>query len=148
MSGRSDREDAPPWAGDEATELALASLDLALPPMTPPPGLLARVEAAVAAVAPPAIVVQALATGRWRTVAPGVRMKRVWEHAFLLQCDPGAVAPDHEHPTFEHAIVVSGDLVTEMGTFGPGDYHGVPAGARHQPWTSRTGCVVLVQYAA
>lgn len=131
---------------DEAAELALASLDLAAPAMAPPAGLLARVEAAIDADAP--FVAQRLDGGRWRTLGPGVQMKRVWERAFLLKCEPGAVVPDHDHPSFEHALVVSGDLISEMGVFGPGDYHGVPAGAKHRPWTTKAGCVVLVQYAA
>lgn len=138
-----------PWFVSEAADQALASLDLAAPPVTPPEGLWGRIAEALA----PAdsrlpVVVQLLPGGRWRTLGPGVRMKRLWERTYLLQCEPGAVVPDHDHPSFEHALVVSGDLVSEFGTFGPGDYHGTPKGSEHAAWTTRSGCVVMVQYAA
>jgi anti-sigma factor ChrR (cupin superfamily) len=139
-----------PWFIDEATDHALADLTLALPAMDPPADLLGKIEARIAKEAVPAagVLVELAAAGRWRRIAPGVSMKSLWPRAFLLRCEPGAVAPDHEHPSVEHAVVILGDLVSEHGTFGPGDYHQTPAGARHQPWTTRTGCVVLVQYAA
>lgn len=133
----------------DAAEEALSALALAAEPMTPPQDLWAKIAGTLAAPdSRTPVVVQLLPGGRWRRLAPGVRMKRLYERAYILQCEPGAVVPDHEHPSFEHAVVISGDLVSEFGTFGPGDYHGVPEGSNHAAWTTRGGCVVMVQYAA
>jgi anti-sigma factor ChrR (cupin superfamily) len=129
----------------DAAEHALATLGLAAPPMAPPTGLWARIEAAIA----PLVAVERFAEGRWRDLAPGVRYKRLWSsRTLLLQCQPDAFVPEHEHASYEHAVVLSGDLVSDQGTFHAGDYHGLPQGMIHKPWTSRTGCLVLIQYAA
>ncbi len=142
----------PAWTDPDASDLALASLDLAQAPVEPPPGLWAAIEARLAAepaALASALVAERLTEGRWRQLAPGVRYKRMWSsRTLLLECEPGAVVPDHEHPTYEHALVLSGDLISDLGVFHAGDYHGVPAKGRHSPWTTKTGCRVLVQYAA
>jgi anti-sigma factor ChrR (cupin superfamily) len=126
-------------------ERALASLDLAMPPVAPPAGLWARIDAALEG---PAVSIQRFAEGRWRKMAPGVRAKRVWADTLLIECQPGASIPDHPHKSFEHAVVLSGDLVSDRATYLAGDYHGTPEGGSHEVWTTRTGCLVLVQYAA
>ena len=139
------------WFIDEEADQALASIDLALPPAEPPERLWARIARDMAAPGERAsdLVVSRFGEGRWRRIAPGVRMKRLWNsRTILLDCEPGAVVPPHEHRSFEHALVLSGDLVSDEGTFGPGDYHGLPKAALHEGWTTRTGCVVLVQYDA
>jgi anti-sigma factor ChrR (cupin superfamily) len=74
-------------------------------------------------------------------------MKRLWNAStYLLRCEPGATVPHHEHKSFEHGVVISGDLVSDTGSYGPGDYHGTPAGGHHDVWRTRGGCVVLIQY--
>jgi anti-sigma factor ChrR (cupin superfamily) len=143
MSG--ERE---PWFVDEATDQFLAGLDLAMPEKAPPAGLWARIRADLAS-EPPANVELRLDEGRWRDYAPGVKYKRVWgRNAVLLRCEPEAVVPAHEHRSFEHTLVVSGDLIIDAKTYGPGDYLGTPAGGTHPNWTTKMGCVVLVQYEA
>jgi hypothetical protein len=139
------------WPAEAPVAEAMASLDLAAPPVAPPARLWARIDAALGReeAAGKGVAVSRLAEGRWRQIAPGVQMKRMWDkRTMLLRCEAGAFVPDHEHRTMEHALVLSGDLVSEFGTFHAGDYHGIPAGGTHNSWTTRTGCVVLVQYAA
>jgi anti-sigma factor ChrR (cupin superfamily) len=145
------RSKATPWREPDAEELALAAFDVAASDEAPPPaGLWAKIDARLAAEASAGdLKAERFDDGRWRSYAPGIRYKRLWSsRTLLLDCEPGAVIPDHDHPQFEHAIVLSGDLVSELGVFHAGDYHGVPQGGRHQPWTTRTGCRILIQYAA
>jgi anti-sigma factor ChrR (cupin superfamily) len=150
-AGRPPKGDEDLWPADAAGQEAMASIDLAVAPVDPPPGLWARIEQALGLEEAQAtgVEVSRIGEGKWREIAPGVQMKRMWDKkTVLLRCAPGAFIPDHEHPSFEHALVLSGDLISEFGTFHEGDYHGVPAGGTHQAWTTRTGCLVLVQYAA
>jgi anti-sigma factor ChrR (cupin superfamily) len=141
------------WVEPTAEERALASLDMAMPPAPPPDGLWAKIEQALAAL-PPGLVeagpdLERFAQGPWRRAYPGVRMKRLWgRHMFLLDCEPGSVVPEHKHRQFEHTLILSGDVTTQDGEFGPGDYFGMAAGTVHAPWSTRGGCRVLIQYEA
>ena len=137
-----------PWFVDEETDQYLASLDLAMPAGEPPDALWSRIAGSLVGEAEGRVDVR-LNEGRWREFAPGVEYKRLWNrNTVLLRCRPGAWVPPHEHRTFEHTVVVSGDLVIDDQVFGPGDYQGTPAGGTHPNWTTRTGCVVLVHYEA
>ena len=141
------------WAEPTAEERALASLDMAMPPLQPLAGLWARIQETLPAAAPPISVagmeIELYAAGAWRRLAPGVRMKRLWgKRTFLIECEPGAVVPGHRHRTFEHSLILSGDVTSAEGDYGPGDYQGMPAGSRHGDWSTRGGCRVLIQYDA
>jgi anti-sigma factor ChrR (cupin superfamily) len=141
------------WVEPTPADQAMASLDLAMPPVTPPAGLWARIEEKLSAVQPialpPGLDIERWAQGPWRKAYPGVRMKRLWgKHMFLLDCEPGAVVPEHKHSQFEHTLILSGDVTTEEGRFGAGDYFAMPAGTVHKPWSTEGGCRVLIQYAA
>ncbi|HEY2356458.1 MAG TPA: cupin domain-containing protein [Phenylobacterium sp.] len=153
---RKPASDADAWIEPTASELAMASLDMAMPASDPPAGLWARIEADLAA-APqsrqpvqPAEAAQAVERyegGVWRTLAPGVRMKRLWgKRTLLFECEPGAVVPPHRHRTFEHSLILSGDVTSDDGDFQAGDYMGMAAGSMHGAWTTRAGCRVLIQY--
>jgi anti-sigma factor ChrR (cupin superfamily) len=134
-------EDQAPWFVDEETDQFLAGLDLAMPAGEPPPGLWARIAGGMEGAE------SRLADGPWRAFAPGIRLKPLWTaQTFLLECEPGAVVPDHEHRSFEHVVVVSGDLRVDATTYGPGDYLGTPKGGDHPNWSTAKGCVVLVHY--
>ena len=140
------------WIEPTAADHVMASLDLAMPPVAPPAGLWARIERSLGAGRPntaPVVDLERFAQGSWRKAYPGVRMKRLWgRHMFLLDCEPGATVPQHEHGMLEHTLILSGDVVTDDGDFGPGDYFAMPAGSVHQPWSTRGGCRVLIQYDA
>jgi len=141
MSGSSDQV---PWFVDEEVDQVLADLDLTLPAGDPPARLWTRIARDLEGVDGPR-----LEDGPWREFAPGVDYKRLWDrNTILMRCKPGAWVPEHEHRTYEHTLVVSGDLTIADQTYGPGDYLGTPAGGTHPRWTTKAGCVVLVQYAA
>jgi len=139
MSGESDQA---PWFVDEETDGFLAGLDLAMPAGEAPARLWNRIARDLEGVDG-----KRLNEGDWREYAPGVEWKRMWDRrTLLLRCRPGSVVPDHEHRAYEHTLVISGDLRIEGLALGPGDYFGTPAGGTHPEWTTRKGCVVLVQY--
>lgn len=145
MSGKKNQ---PPWFMDEETDQLLAGLDLAMPAQEPPAKLWARIAGSMEGL-DIANVGERLGEGRWRDYAPGIRFKRLWTRdTYLLVCTPGSVVPDHEHKTFEHTVVISGDLIIDGAAFGPGDYLGTPKGGSHPDWSTRTGCIVLVHYDA
>jgi ChrR Cupin-like domain len=146
-------EDADLFDADPA-EQALASLSLAAPPVEPPPGLWAKIaqeigeqeigqETAPASRFPEGIAVGRLAEGKWRKLAPGVEIKPLWgKRTFLIRCEPGATVPRHRHRSFEHTLILSGDI---EGRHGQGDYLGNPEGW-HDSWSTRGGSLVFVQY--
>jgi len=151
MTGKPVANDA--WMEPTTEERALASLDMAMPAASPPDGLWAKIERSLAAVQPIAVSadldIERFAAGPWRKVVPGVRMKRLWgKHMFLLDCEPGATVPAHEHGMFEHTLILSGDVQADDGEYGPGDYFAMPAGSDHAAWSTRAGCRVLIQYEA
>ena len=141
---------ADPRIESASDDPAAPSLDGAA--ATPPASLWARIEERLAAAELTSVSTLALARfgeGRWRQLAPGVRMKKLWgAHTMLIECEPGAVVPAHRHRTFEHSLILSGDVTGDEGDYGPGDYQGMPAGSQHGAWSTRTGCRVLVQYDA
>ncbi len=70
------------------------------------------------------------------------------KRTLLIDCDPGAVVAAHLHRAFEHTLILSGDVTSADGDYGPGDYQGMPAGSEHIAWSTRGGCRVLIQYDA
>ena len=142
------KRDRAHWFIDEETDQFLAGLDLAMPTEDPPGRLWSRIAASMEG-ADLANIELRLPEGRWRDYAPGIRFKRLWTRdTYLLECEPGTVVPDHEHPSFEHTVVVSGDLTIDGVVYGPGDYVGTPKGGTHPNWTTKAGCIVLVHFEA
>jgi anti-sigma factor ChrR (cupin superfamily) len=143
---------AAPWIASASGARTPESPDMAAPAVTPPADLWARIErrlaaAELATVATPAV--ERVEEGRWRDLAPGVRIKPLWGgRTVLIACEPGAVVPAHRHRTFEHSLILSGDVTGDDGEYSAGDYQAMPAGSRHGAWSTRTGCRVLVQYDA
>jgi anti-sigma factor ChrR (cupin superfamily) len=140
------------WFEPTSEERALASLDMAMPPVTPPASLWARIEERLAAaelISVAGLALERFEEGRWRKLAPGVRMKKLWgERTLLIECEAGAVVPAHRHRSFEHSLILSGDVTSDEGDYSAGDYHGMPAGSQHGAWSTRAGCRVLIQYDA
>lgn len=137
---------------EAALEDRLAPLAMAFPESPARPGLWERIEAAVDAAdsgpdddSQPAIVVRR--DDGWRQYTRDVQIKQLWdEDTFLLRCAPGGVLPAHDHPRFEHCIILEGDMIVGGETYLSGDYHGVPAHIAHKEITSRTGLLMLVRY--
>jgi anti-sigma factor ChrR (cupin superfamily) len=92
--------------------------------------------------------------GRWSTLAPGARMKRLSKDLVrktvtcLLELEPNALAPAHDHEGTEDTFVVRGSC--RIGALGlaAGDFHHVEAGAHHgDVVASGDGCVLLITFA-
>ena len=103
MSRRAPSNAEHAWSDPTPMERALATLDMAMPAAEPPPGLWAAIERGLAAGAPISVAgldIERYAAGAWRTLAPGVRIKRLWgKRTFLVECEAGAVVPPHRHRT-------------------------------------------------
>jgi anti-sigma factor ChrR (cupin superfamily) len=104
---------------------------------------------------PPALAaLPGLIQGGWRALAfapfrPGIAIHRLYGDgrsgpaAALLRYDPGAAAPLHEHPGFEHVLVLAGSQADERGRYEAGTLAINPPGSRHRVW-SEPGCVALL----
>jgi anti-sigma factor ChrR (cupin superfamily) len=87
--------------------------------------------------------------GRWSTLAPGARMKVLTKEAgrmtFLVDLDPHAMVPAHDHDGAEDSYVIRGSC--HIGALGlsAGDFHHVEATAHHgDVVASAEGCLLLL----
>ena len=130
--------------------------------------LLDRVAAhAIAPVAPPAparaAVMQAIRNvpgahesrtmraeeGNWKTLAPGARMKMLSKEAqrmtFLIELEPNATVPEHDHDGGEDSYVVRGSCRIGALSLNTGDFHHADATAHHgDVVASADGCLLLL----
>lgn len=129
-------------------EAMLAPLAGAAGDVEPPPGLKARIVAALLASFESrhdGKLVFPFALGNWRGIFPGVEMKRLWTKGpKLMRCAPESVIPAHDHHEHEHLVVLSGDFLLEGRQFGIGDHLSSPPGSRHDAATTQTGCILLL----
>jgi anti-sigma factor ChrR (cupin superfamily) len=85
----------------------------------------------------------------WQPYLPGIEIHRIYgdeqsgPSAILLRYQPGARAPRHMHPGYEHIYVLSGEQADERGVYGVGTFVVNAPGSRHDV-RSDPGCVVLV----
>jgi quercetin dioxygenase-like cupin family protein len=129
-------------------ETALAPLAVLAPPAAPPADLLERIEERIDARRRKKMASLTLrdGEGEWIAMAPGIRMKILHQNlelrrqTILLEAEPGAVYPPHDHPQDEECYMISGDLVIGDEVLHAGDYQVAPAGSRHPMLTTRTGC--------
>ena len=89
--------------------------------------------------------------GEWQpTPVPGLRVKLLsisrdlGHRTILAELAPGTAFPAHDHHGSEDLMVLSGDLITEGRTLGPGDFLHSAAGTHHTPLVSPNGCVALI----
>ena len=80
----------------------------------------------------------------------GVRMKPLFgEGAMLnlLEFEPGAIVPMHDHPPEQLGIVLDGELAMTIGgedhVLAPGDAYQIPAGVAHDARALGAACRVL-----
>ena len=129
-------------------EAMLAPLAGVAGSMIPPPGMKARVMAAIICsddFRRDGKLSFQFSSGNWRNVFPGVDMKRLWAKGpKLMRCAPESVIPAHDHPEHEHLVVLSGDFLLEGQRFSIGDHLSSPPGSRHDIGTTRTGCILLL----
>ena len=93
------------------------------------------------------------ATAEW-TAMPGVEGIRIrvlsinesqGYRVLQAELDPGAVFPAHHHGAGpEDLFVLSGDLLTEGRTLGPGDHFHAEPGTDHRRLVSPNGCQAIV----
>jgi anti-sigma factor ChrR (cupin superfamily) len=87
--------------------------------------------------------------GGWHERAPGVRSLTLYrsaqhpDHIRLTELAPGAEPPALELPDGEEILVLSGELVDELGTHPAQTWLRYPPGARHTP-RSPNGCRLYV----
>lgn len=89
--------------------------------------------------------------GRWVTVAPGVRTKKLSKDArrgtmtLLLELEPLALAPAHDHEGGEDSYVIRGSCRIGAIALNAGDFHHVDPGAHHgDVVASEEGCLLLL----
>ncbi len=89
--------------------------------------------------------------GRWRTLAPGVRSKKLAVDrnrktlTCLLELEPQAILPAHDHEGSEDSYVVRGSCRIGAVALYAGDFHHVDAGAHHgDVVASEEGCLLIL----
>jgi anti-sigma factor ChrR (cupin superfamily) len=132
----------------------------AIDPVPPPAAIRARIMDAVRATpqldssvpsAEESVTVRA-DEGTWKVRGPGARMKRLTKDArrvvFLLDLDPNAVLPAHDHDAGEDSYVIRGSChIGGLGLFA-GDFHHSDAGSHHgDVVASAEGCLLMITVA-
>ena len=88
--------------------------------------------------------------GRWKTVVPGVDMKRLSRDqkrgtvTVLLRFQPGATLAAHDHKGNEQTYVIEGSCYIGSVGLQQGDFHTVEAGEHHGTVVSKEGCTLLL----
>lgn len=91
--------------------------------------------------------------GEWIALAPGVRCKELerfpalgrW--TILVEAEPGARFPPHEHSDDEELYMISGDLSIGEEELEPGDFRFSRKGSVHREHRTRNGCRCIVSQA-
>lgn len=91
------------------------------------------------------------AEGRWFPLGDGARTKKLAFNAerntvtFLLEMEPHALVPAHDHRGFEDTYVVRGSCHIGAVSLATGDFHHVEAGAHHgDVLASGDGCTLII----
>jgi anti-sigma factor ChrR (cupin superfamily) len=133
-------------------ELALVPLAAHAGALAPPADLLDKIEARIDARAKLETMSRTLRAheGEWMALAPGVRIKELHRNAalgrwtILVDAEPGATFPSHEHAQDEEIFMISGDLAFADVELGPGDFHFSPKGSLHAAHHTRAGCRCII----
>ena len=152
MSDTLNREDL-----DVLDRIAAAAIE----PVPPPPAVRAKVLDAVRATrqldvsvpSPEESVTIRAAEGTWKPVGPGARMKRLTKDAhrvvFLLDLEPNAILPAHDHEAGEDSYVIRGSCCIGGVGLAEGDFHHSDGGSHHgDVVASADGCLLLITLAA
>ena len=89
--------------------------------------------------------------GNWRSCAPGVRTKKLSKDVarntltMLLDLDPGAILPAHDHDGGEDSYVIRGSCRIGAVALYAGDFQHVDQGAHHgDVIASDEGCLLML----
>ena len=132
----------------------VAALPLAAPSLTPPAALKTRLFERIGARQPAAgakhaadLTVVRANEGEWRTVSPGVDIRRLYKkNTMLVRMAPNSWLAEHEHSMAEQCLVLEGTVSSDGVTVGVGDFTYMPAGSHHDPLYSADGCLLLIAY--
>ncbi|HLJ46073.1 MAG TPA: cupin domain-containing protein [Bryobacteraceae bacterium] len=131
----------------------VAALPLAAPAITPPATLKTRLferigaKPPVAAAKPADLTVVRANEGEWRTVSPGVDIRRLYKkNTMLVRMAPNSWLAEHDHSMAEQCLVLEGTVSSDGVTVGAGDFTYMPAGSHHDPLYSTDGCLLLIAY--
>ncbi|MGC8475971.1 MAG: ChrR family anti-sigma-E factor [Acetobacteraceae bacterium] len=100
---------------------------------------LARLDTARPEPPPPRFDLAALASGRWRRVAPGIAIMALLprdatdSRLDLIRVAPGRALLEHGHTGAETTCVLTGAFADGAGTYGPGDCVETDPALAHQP---------------
>ena len=87
----------------------------------------------------------------WQPFREGVEIYRLYgdgvkgSTAVLLRYQAGSKVPLHEHPGYEHLLILAGSQEDERGSYEAGTLIINPPGTRHRV-VSSAGCIVLAIY--
>lgn len=119
-------------------------------PVDPPTSVKARLMSLVRDIPQNSRTVRA-GEGRWSNFeAPGVKVKLLTvdeEHetaTMLMEFEPGAVCPAHDHQGSEQSFVLRGSCRIGGIYLQQGDFHHAERGSRHGDVVSDEGCVLLL----
>ncbi|MBM3625109.1 MAG: cupin domain-containing protein, partial [Alphaproteobacteria bacterium] len=133
-------------------EEALAPLAIYAGDVAPPPDLFEKIDARIDAREKLETMSRTLRAneGEWIALGPGVRVKELHRNVvlnrwtILVDAEPGAVFPEHEHAQDEEIFMISGDLAFGDVELGPGDFHFSPKGSLHAAHRTRAGCRCII----
>jgi len=133
-------------------EVALSPIATQTGAIEPPAGLLGKIEARIDARTKLERMSRTLRAneGEWIVLAPGVRFKELHRNAsldrwtILVDAEPGATFPSHEHAQDEEIFMISGDLSFDNVELRPGDFHFSPKGSLHAAHRTRSGCRCII----
>ena len=86
----------------------------------------------------------------WRpSPFPGVSAKRLFEDpsgnvSWLVKLDPGATYPRHKHTTFEHCLVLEGEVRFDEYILKAGDYEVAGPNTDHSSFFSPQGAILFI----
>lgn len=67
--------------------------------------------------------------------------------SYMIRLEPGAWAPEHEHPADEECFVIEGTLWQGDVFLEAGDFHVARPGMKHGELRTDTGALVFIRYA-
>lgn len=85
----------------------------------------------------------------WETTKfAGIRCKTLYSDGsgmatLLMELEPGAEVPLHEHTAIEQTYVLAGHFVDEEGECLPGQFVWRPEGNTHVAWAGKEGATIL-----
>lgn len=133
-------------------EAALAPLAELAPDASPPESLFDAIDARIDARVKLENMSRTLRAneGEWIALVPGVRFRELHRSealgrwTILVDAEPGAAFPPHEHKQDEEIYMISGDLSFGDVDLGPGDFYFSPKGSLHAAHSTRAGCRCII----